>query len=322
MDTFKNKLIHEHLLKARKPLFVADKRIDGDALGSSLALVDYLAEKGKNVSVIVSGSIPEKYKYLPHIENCTSDRSILNDPEIDLVVTFDCSEAEYIKEIVSAIPGKPMVINIDHHATNPNFGDINLIDAHSPATAEMIYRFFQANGITPSKASATSMLCGIAFDTTIFTNDGTDSKALEAASDLALYGARVQDVIRMMFWNRSIAALRIWGLALERLRLHPELGFVATCLTRQDILDNGVTDDEIDGLSDFLNIVTESDTLFVIREALDGSVKASMRTSSQNVAAIAAAFGGGGHVKAAGFSIPNSQLICGNDGYWRVEDRV
>lgn len=322
METYTNKLIHDHLLKARRPVFVADKRIDGDALGASLAMVDYLKRHGTHVPVLVSGPIPQKYLFLPHIGVCTEDRAVLLDPNIDLVVTFDCSEKEYVDGIMAEIPGRPTLINIDHHTTNPRFGDINHIVPEAPATAEMIYRFYKSNQIVPSREAATAMLCGIAFDTTMFTNDGTNPKALEAASDLVMCGGRVQDVFHMMFTNRSVSALRIWGIALERLVAHEELGFVATCLTRRDLDENGVSDDEVDGLSDFLNIVTESETLFILRETRDGGIKVSMRTSKHNVAAIAKAFGGGGHVKAAGFSVPNARLVCSENGCWRVEDRL
>lgn len=318
METYTHKQIHERLIKARKPIFISDERIDGDSLGSSLAMVDFMKSLGKEVSVYVKGGVPEKYQFLPHIDACTDDESVFEDPEIDLVVSFDCSDENFILDLVSKIPGQRKIINIDHHATNTRYGDLNQVVVESPATAELVYKFFQANNIFPSRDAATCMLTGICYDTNVLSNGATNQRAFDATSDLLLSGARVQDVVRTMFLNRSIGALRVWGLALQRLYTHP-LGFVSTCLTRKDIEEHKVTDEEIEGLSNFLNLVIDAGTLYVLRETPEGDVKVSMRSTDKNVSKIAKIFGGGGHAKAAGFTVSQSRLICDGDGCWRVE---
>ena len=319
MESYLHRQIHDLLIKAQNPVFISDERIDGDSLGASLALVDYLSQHGKKVPVYIAEQIPDQYRSLPHIDVCTTDISIFDDTTIDLVVTFDCSDGVFIDSLVSMIPGKrPKVINIDHHASNSRYGDINQVIIDAPATAEVIYRFFRENHLLPSKDAATCLLTGICFDTNAFSNDATDERAFDTASDLILYGARVQDVIHTMFMNRSVAALRVWGAALERLNKHPEMDFVSTFLTRKDIETNQVTDDEIAGLTNFINLVTDIDTLFVLRETKDGDVNVSMRSRKQDVSKIAVAFGGGGHKKAAGFNVKNSQLICDEKDCWKV----
>ncbi len=321
MEAYLCRQIHDLLLNARKPLFISDERIDGDSLGASLAMVDYLQRLGKTVPVYVKYPVPEKYRRLPHIESCTHDPSVFNDPEVDLVVSFDCSDGRYIGELVSRLPGRPAVVNIDHHATNPRYGQVNLVITGSPATAEVVHRFFAHNSIVPSKDAATCLLTGICFDTTVLSNSGSNERAFRAASDLILCGARIQDVIRAMFQNRSVPVLRLWGTALERLYKDPEHGFLSTFLTRSDLDGNGVTDEEADGLSDFLNLVTDADTLFVLRETAEGGIKVSMRSHRYDVARIARLLGGGGHVKAAGFTVANAKFACGADGRWKVEER-
>jgi phosphoesterase RecJ-like protein len=156
------------------------------------------------------------------------------------------------------------------------------------------------------------------FDTSAFTNSATNERVLNSASELILLGARVQDVIRTMFHNRSLGALRVWGAALERLVEHEATKIVCTCLTRKDIEENDVDDDEIDGLSNFLSLVTDTDTLIVLRETSDGGVKASMRSRTHDVSAHAKLFGGGGHAKAAGFTIANTCFVCENGTDWKL----
>lgn len=320
MESYIHRQINNLLLKATDPVFISDERIDGDSLGASLALADYMASHGKIVPVYVTSPIPEQYQRLPRIHQCTTDLQIFDNPEIDLVVVFDCSDDQFVAQLMDRIPGDPVVINIDHHATNNRYGHVNQVVVDAPATAAVVHRFFEENQIIPSKDAATCLLTGLCFDTTAFSNAATDERALMVASELLLSGARVQDVIHAMFHNRSISALRVWGLALERIEENEKKDMISTYLTRADIEENQVTDDEIDGLSNFLNLVTDVDTLRVFRETADGHVKVSMRSLTQDVSKMAKEQGGGGHKRAAGYVISDARLVCNQEGCWGVED--
>lgn len=319
MESYLHKQIHDLLVKAREPVFISDERLDGDSLGSALALADFMATLGKTVPVYVATNVPEQYRRLPRAHQCTTSLQIFDNPEIDLVVVFDCSDAEFVRSLVQRIPSHPTVVNIDHHTTNNRYGDVNQVVDGAPATAAVIHQFFQVNQIVPSRDAATCLLTGLCFDTTAFSNGATNERALESASKLVMDGARVQEVIHAMFHSRSVSALRVWGAALERIEEDREQNMISTYLTRKDIEENKVTDDEIDGLSNFLNLVTDIDTLRVYRETADGHVKVSMRSLTRDVAQIAQQHGGGGHKRAAGYMIPNAKLICGSDGCWKVE---
>lgn len=318
MEAYQHKRIFELISKAQNPVFISDERVDGDSLGATLAMVDFVYQTKDKPKVYVSENVPEQYLFLPHIEVCTTDKSIFDDDSIDLVVVFDCSDADFVEGLVSRIPSEPKVINIDHHKTNTLYGDVNQVLVDASATADIVYRFFKENNVFPTQDSATCLLTGLAFDTAAFSNSATNEQVFDTASKLILNGARVQDVIRTMFKNRSISALRVWGVALERLYDHEPLRIVTTCLTRKDIEDNHVTNDEIDGLSNFLSLVTDTETLFVLRETEDKAVKVSMRSNTRDVSLMAKAFFGGGHAKAAGFTIPNSIIECDSHGCHRV----
>ncbi len=318
MEAYRNKQIFELISKAQNPVFISDERVDGDSLGSALAMVDYVSHTKERPKVYVSEEVPEQYLFLPHVDVCTTDKTIFKDDTIDLIIVFDCSDADFVDGLVSKCPSYPTVINIDHHKTNTLYGDVNQVVPGAPATAYVVLRFFEENNILPTQDSATCLLTGLAFDTNAFSNSATNEHVFDTASKLILNGARVQDVIKTMFKNRSISALRVWGAALERLYDHKALNIVTTCLTRKDITENNVTNDEIDGLSNFLSLVTDTETLFVLRETDDGEVKVSMRSNVRDVSLMAKAFFGGGHAKAAGFSIPNSKIECDSHGCYRV----
>jgi phosphoesterase RecJ-like protein len=315
METYISRQILQKLTNAQHPVLICDERIDGDSLGSSLAVVDYLKlHHGIFVPVYVSEEIPQKYRFLPHIEHCTTDKEIFTNAAIDVVVSFDCSDERYIHGLIERCPNTPLLINIDHHNSNPLYGDINLVMKDAPAAAEVVYRFFRSNQIEPSRDAATALLMGICFDTTIFSNDSTDQRAFNTASDLLRYGARKREVTRAMMANRTIPALRVWGKVLERVYKHPFHDIMSTCITRQDMEEHGVGDEEVDGLNNFLHFIMETDTLFLLKETAAGGVKVSMRTISRDVSRLARNMGGGGHMKAAGFTIPNSKITILKDG--------
>lgn len=316
------RLIHERILEAlqtaKKPLFISDERIDGDSLGASLAMADWMKGLGKPVQVYVKTPVPEKYRFLPGIEQCTHDLAVFQDPQIDLIVVFDCSDARYIEGLTSRLPRPVPVVNIDHHATNTAYGTINQVLVSASATAAVVYKFFLANGITPSRDVSTCLLAGICFDTSVFSNSATNEHSLQIASELILHGGRIHEVIRHLFLSRSIDVLRVWGVALQRLHENPAFGAVITCLTLADLKDGGVLEEEVEGLSNFLSLVLDADTTATLRETHEGSVVVSLRSRTLDVSLLAKANGGGGHRRAAGYTIAQSHLEEVENGAWSV----
>ena len=127
-------------------------------------------------------------------------------------------------------------------------------------------------------------------------------------------GGRIQDVIRHIYQSRSVSALRIWGEALSRLSNHEPSGAVFTFITAGDLEKSDLESDEVDGVSNFLQLVVNAHTLFVIRETQNGELKVSMRSSLHDVSRVAHAFGGGGHKKAAGFTQAQGTFACDETG--------
>ena len=314
--------MHEKLIAAERPLLIADERLDGDSLGSSLAVAGYLLNLGKPVKIFLAQPVPEKYCFLPHLDCTFCELEKLDFSNFDVVATFDCSDEKFINQIIDLLPGpRPLILNFDHHATNPKFGHLHFVDTKAPATCEVVHRFFKENQIEITKEMATCLFYGLVFDTTAFSNSATSPAAFSSASELMLAGARGNEAIKMILKNRSVSALRLWGIALERLWFHEEFQAVATCITNDDLTNFQVTDEDIDGLSNFLHGVLSHNTVCVMRETIDGGVKFSLRTRTGDVGSIARANGGGGHAQAAGFTIKNSHLVCLADGRWEILEK-
>lgn len=323
--TLNDKNIFESLSAAKRILLLTDERIDGDTTGSTLAMFHYLKSLGKEVTVFSPKPWGHEYHFLPGYEDVDFDPLVLSQ-SFDLTMIFDCADGKYLSQspfsnfryqLPNTNPQLPILIVFDHHATNPRYGTINQVLISASSTGEVVWRFFKANKVVVSKDMATCLLTAICTDTTLFTNPSTNQVCMEAAAELGLAGARVQDVVKAIYMNKSVELLKVWGLVLERLQELPG-GIVVSYLLVKDRVESGVVEVDTSAISNFLmGMVGSAKVIAILSEKDDGSVKASLRTLDGDVAVIAQRFGGGGHVKAAGFSIPDARLEETPYG-WRV----
>ncbi len=325
MNTIVVQHIAEQIARAEHILLLTDERIDGDTLGSTMGLFHTLTNLGKRVDVFSPKPLPKTFSYLPMIDVIHRDHDVLAQSSIDLAIVCDCSDGAYLPPILAKMARKVPLISFDHHLTNPNYGTTNVIEPTAASTADVVWRFVQhvQYPITPNAAQC--FLTGIITDTQVFFSANTTNAAIAAAAELVKHGAKLQDIIRANYVNKSTNFLRIWGIALERLFIDESFGGIATVVTRKDITDLGATPEEIESIagvvSEFLNaVLNEShDVIVVYRETEDGAVKGSARARTKNVAAIAERlYGGGGHKFAAGFKVPNAKMEKLPNNRWVV----
>ena len=285
----------------------------------------YLKFLGKEVVVFSPKLWSHEYHFLPGYEDVDFEPNVIGQA-FDLAMIFDCADGAYLSQspfsnfhyqLPNTNPQLPPLVVFDHHATNPRYGAVNQILVDASSTGEVVWRFFKANKVFINKEIATCLLTAICTDTTLFTNPSTNKVCMEAAAELGLAGARVQDVVKAVYMNKSVELLRIWGIVLERLQELPE-GIVVSYLLTKDKLAAGISEVDTSAISNFLiGMVSAAKVVAILSERDDGSVKASLRTLDGDVAAMAQRFGGGGHIKAAGFSIAAARLEETPHG-WRV----
>ncbi len=312
--------IQAEISKATTVLVISHQNPDGDAIGSLIGIGHYLEHRQKTYVLFCLTGIPEYLRFIKGTEKIRSDETILTKGEFDLVILLDSGDLQYagVAEHFRTLKGLPVVINIDHHPTNQNYGHINLVHPAASSTSEIIFHFLDYYRIPIDKEVATSLLTGIMTDTGNFTNMATTPSSMEASSRLMAYGARVKDINSNTTRNKSLNQLQLWGRALSRLKLNVQTGIVTTVLTQKDFKELQMDEDNSEGISNFLNSVGEAKAIIVLREKSDGTIKASLRTTQPgvDVSKIAKYFGGGGHKKAAGFSI-KGKLAETEEG-WRV----
>ena len=232
---------------AQNIALLSDERIDGDTIGSTLGMYHVLKEAGKSVQVYSPKPMDSTLAFLPGTDVIQRDIAMLEDSSIDLLMVFDCADGKYLKDLPVGAKQLPLIA-VDHHASNPRYGTINLIEVNAASTADVIWRFIKWAGWRVNRDAAQCILTGVITDTNVFSTTNTTTAALEAAHELTRYGANQQQIVRETMMNKSVETLRLWGLALERLHMNSEFGVLTTVITQKDVEEIGVDETETKGL--------------------------------------------------------------------------
>ena len=291
----------DELLSARTVAIVSHRDPDPDTIGSAIALGLALDSMGKTVTLHAADPVPDGARFL-----VGSERFVSTPPadDVDLIVTVDFGTLERAR---MPLPTRPRSLNIDHHASNDHFANVNLVDVTSAAAAELVSRVIDGLGVRWTPDMATAALIGIMTDTGSFQFPSTDARALERAARLREAGADLQAITYNIFRNKRFEALRLWGFAFARMRR--ELGdqLVWTEIGPADFREAGARDEDISGLVEQVARSHGMRVALMFNEQ-DGAVKVSCRTSAWapavDAAALMSRWGGGGHVHAAGALIP------------------
>ena len=272
---------------------------DADVLGTLLALG--LALEAKSWSVVYGGPhpAPSLLGFLPGVDRYrTLDRL---DGRFDVVVLTDCPNPQRTEGLIDqARAAGKLVVNIDHHPDNRRYGDVNWIDATAAATGEMVYELLTALRMAVTPAMATNLFTAIHTDTGSFRYSNVTARTFTIAAALVAAGARPELVSESLYERRAPDALHWLGEALARVEVSADgqVGWLA--LPARAVPERIVESEE---LVNYPRSVASVRVACLLRE-LDGSVKVSLRGKGDvNVQKIAAQFGGGGHVNAAGCTV-------------------
>lgn len=282
------------LKEANHIVFASHINPDADALGSAIGFMLSVDAKNKKRSLFNASGAPESLMWLPHIESLTTE--FPNDA--DLVVAFDCGDFKRL----GINKGGYKLINIDHHASNDLYGDENIVDVSAPSAASVTIKLLKENGITPTKEAATCLYAALASDTDFFRHEDCGKEALFDAAYLAALGADTVAVSRALNQNESISKLKLHAQALLRSIIDDNTAFCA--VSQETLKEFGAKDEEADGIAEKLRSIDKVAAAMVLRETKTNKIRGSIRSKiGVNAHEIAARFGGGGHVLAAGFTI-------------------
>ena len=302
---------------AGKILIFTHKNPDPDALGSVMALARYLSDSNKQHKVFLPKPLSGDFFYLKEPTEIIGKAELAKE-NFDLVIGLDCSNLDWSGAEEILIRKKQLgtyFINIDHHP-NSDFAEVNIVDANSASTTMILYKVFKALGVEIDGMMATQILAGIVADTNGFANAATSIEAYRVAGELLGLGARYNYVINKFQKNDHDSWFRLWSKLLSRLIKNDKIKLAYSVILAEDI-SNG-EGAVLDGATNFLSNLEGMRLAMILKENQDGEIKVSLRSIEQtiNVAQIANYFGGGGHDRAAGFSVRGRLEREGN--YWQI----
>ena len=292
------KEIIDAINKGRSFLITAHVRLDGDALGSELALYLMLRDLGKNAVIYNQDSTPASYRFLP------GEPNIIHEPgdveQYDAAFILDCSELKRIGDQAERIGRIKKLINIDHHISNSGLCEIQMLDAEASSTGEMLFRLMQEMQIRLTKDICTNLYTAILTDTGGFRYSNTRQGALWAAGKLVEYGADPQWISENIYESDPPAKLKLLAKTMETLSLDLERRICSLVVTKQAIEETGASMEDTDGFVDIPRAVKGVDVSMLYTQMDNDHYKLSLRSKGKvNVEKIARKFGGGGHINAA-----------------------
>jgi len=275
---------------------------DGDALGSALGLARAARAAGKEAAATFGEPfvVPDDFRFLD-LEPLMRVGDITG--EIDVLVACDTAAPERLGSAAVLAERAATVVVVDHHLSNGGFGDVRFVDPTAAATAQMVYHLIDHLGWPVDAATATALYAGVVTDTGRFQYSSTSPETHRVAARLLEAGVAPEVVGRHVYEEAKFGYLQVAGAVLGRARLDPPLRLVWSMMTIADLTAAGVSYQDTDGLIDIVRIAQESDVACLLKQVDDQVWKGSLRSRGRvDVAAVAEAFGGGGHHNAAGFT--------------------
>lgn len=289
--------IKEEIEKAKSIVIINHVNMDADAAGSAFALSEALLNLGKSVSVAIEKEPPVYLKAL-----CT-DYITESDEEFDLAVAVDCGDSYRLGERREMFYRAKRTVCIDHHVSNKGFADVNLIKADASSTSEIIYGLIKSLGVKITVSMANRLFAGIITDTGGFKYSNTTPESFEISGELLKAGADINGVCIEIYESDSLAKLKLKSRCLDSITLYADGKISGAVLLKEDFEKTGAVESDCEGFSQIGRGIAGVEASFSITAYKD--VKVSLRSKCYvDVSRVAAHFGGGGHMRAAGFTLP------------------
>ena len=306
MSAAKFEQIGQALREGGRFAVLSHVRPDGDALGSQLALGLSLKRLGKDVRIWNEEGMLEKYSFLPSANLLTKPPA---DPEdVDVAIALDTAIQNRLGTALPAVRSAKVWINIDHHPSNPGYGDLVYINPKAPATGQILFELIQSEKLPIDAAIAENLYVAISTDTGSFQYPNTTARTFEMAAELVRAGVDVGRVSQLTYENYPRRRAELLRDLLGTMRFEANDRVASFSLSLATAKKLGVLPEDNEGLIDHLRAIHGIIVAVFFEELADGKVRVSMRSKSEkvNVCAICEKFGGGGHVLAAGARVRGS----------------
>ena len=289
------------LEKAQTVAVAGHVRPDGDCVGSCLATYNYIKTYYPKIQVdLYLEPIPNIFKFLQRADEIISDMSA--DKVYDLFIAQDCGDLGRLGGAAKYFETAEMTVCIDHHISNQSFAQENYIFPEASSASELVFELIPRKRL--NKEIAECIYTGIINDTGVFQYSCTSAKTMNVSGILMEKLIDYPKIVDETFYTKTFAQNRILGQALLNSRLYLNGACIVSVITQEEMERFEVLPKHLDGIVNQLRITKDVRVALFLYENEDGTFKGSLRVNGEfNVAEVAICFGGGGHVKAAGFTI-------------------
>lgn len=277
---------------------------DGDTLGASLGLAAALRSQGKTVDVVCPDPIPVTYRFLPGADEVLGWEGVAG--PYDALVMLDCGGEDRVHAPVPLASLARLVVNVDHHATNPRYGDVVWVEPEAAAVGEMVVELIDALGVKLTPAMALPIYTAIVTDTGGFRHATTRPRTHRLAARLLEVGVDPGAVSEALFEQLTLPILKLLARGLQALAVDPDLPVAWIVLTEDDFAQTGTDPSLLDatGLIGFARSLAEVEVGVMMRPSGPGAMRVGLRSKGGvDVSEVARGFGGGGHERAAGCTV-------------------
>lgn len=286
---------------AQRIAVVAHVRPDGDAVGSVLGLALSLRAMGKEVIALLEDGVPQNLAFLPGTETILQPGS---EPlNVDIAIVLDTATHERIGENCKALLNPaPLLVNIDHHPTNPGYGRLNLIDAASPATGQIIYNLLSEHGLPIDDAVRQNLFIAISTDTGSFQYSSTNARTHLIVAEMIEAGLDTALLAQLVYQSYPLRRLELMRAMLNEMQFRAEGRIVSWQLTQKLMDDIAMQPGDTEGLNDTLRMIDSVVSCVIFEDVPGGKVRVSARSKDArvDVSTVCGQFGGGGHRMASG----------------------
>lgn len=304
-------LMEEKINSAGKILILTHINPDGDALGSVIAMKCALKQKfNKTADVVYIGKYPDIYNFLPHKNELIKIEDFNTEKIYDIAIALDVASKDRMSAVEKTFNNAKYKINIDHHKTNNNYGEFNLVDGNASSTGEVLFRLFETMKAEITKDIAIALYTSILTDTGCFKYNSTTPKALEICSKLVEKGIDCAKIALEIYGSKPKSMVMINAYAVSNAKFLNNDKIAYSTVTLKDLEKFNADSDHTEGIVESLKEINSVEVAILFKELKNGFTKVSFRSKNIDVAKISSKFDGGGHTNASGCTIKKPMTIA------------
>jgi len=282
---------------------ISHTRPDGDAIGSAIALGSALRGTGCQVTILNQDGVPDSLSFLPGCEKVLRPEDLPGGIDVDVLVILDTGSHERAGDrALATFRGQPLVINIDHHDSNPGYGDINLIDVASPATGQIVFQLIDEMGWPLDAVARDNIFVAISTDTGSFRYPSTTAITYRIGADLIEAGADVGKLSQLLYESYPLRRIELLRELMKDMEIRDDGRVAFFKMPRSLVNKLNLVSTDTEGLIDLIRSIDSVVVAVFFEEMEDGRIRISARSKDPaiDVGALCSSFGGGGHKLAAG----------------------